>query len=190
MAVPQNSDLSTLIRPDQKSRYSSKPECALPSFGESIPDMETAGQIPRRLDMPAQQILIGLDLMSEGKGENGAANFSARQAPNLPDGGIDAKHICSGMEAQRVTIPEMGNRGGSSSLRLLPALDLAKAYPKFGAQIQKSGRMTRTKPRRFAAFKAFENDEAVLRKALASHPKVNAESFIWTLPGLILVPLK
>lgn len=189
-AIPKNSDLSSLLRPDGKSTYDAKSECALPEFGESISDMTVAGQIPRILDLPPQKVLVGLDLMSEGKGESGAANFSARQLANLPDDGIQAEHICSGIETQRVTIPEMGNRAGTIGQRLLPTADLAKAYPKFGDQIEKNGRVVQTKLKRFAAFKEFENDEAVLRQTLSAHPKINAESSFWTMPGWILVPLK
>jgi len=188
-AIPKNSDISSLLRPDQKSKFEPKAACELPKFGAPIKDLKVAGQIPHRLDLPPQNILVGLDLTSEGKGDNGAGNFSIRQLPNLPDGGIQPQHICSGIETQRVVLQEAGKRAGTMGTRILPSIDLQKSYPKTGQQIEKSGRFIQTKSKRFAAYKTFDNDEAILRSALSNHPMVNKETSIWTMPGWILMPL-
>jgi len=189
-AVLPHSDFSSLLRPNGQSRYSPKPECALPELGAPIETMSVEGRTPFRMDMPPQYFLVSLELMSEGDDTNGLMNRSTRQLPNLPNGGIKAEHICSGLESQKFNVPDAGRRAGLVSLRLLPSLDLAANYPKFGEALAKSDRTVRSKPRRFAAFRAFEDDEVTLRKALSDHPMVKAESSIWTLPGWILIPLR
>ena len=189
IAVPNNSDISDLLRPDNKGTFSEKEACKLPELSVPIAELTVAGRTPLLVELPPQKIFVVSDLMSEGKGENGASNFSLRGLPTLPENGIEDPHICSSLETQRVNIQDAGTRGGTIALRLLPDIDLATAYPKFGASVEKSGRMVQTKTKRFAAFKTFENDEAQLRKALAGNPMVNDSLSFWTIPGWTFVPL-
>jgi len=189
-AVPDNADISDMLRPDKKGRFSAKDVCKLPDLGAPIAELTVAAQTPRLLDLPPQNMFVMGDLMSEGKGDDGAGNLSMRALPRLPGNGIEDPHICSSIETQRVKIQDAGTRTGTIGLRLLPEVDLAAAYPSFGASVEKSGRMVRTKPKRFAAFKTFKNDDAQLRKALADNPMIDEKSSFWSIPGWTLVPLK
>jgi len=188
-AVVPHTDFSSVLRPNGQSRFSPKVECALPESGPPIESMRVGGRTPIRMELPSQYFLTSLELMSEGNGPKNLMQKSIWQLPNLPDGGIRAEHICSGLESQKFKVPEAGRRAGLVALRLLPSLDLATNYPGFGEALSRSGRTVRTKPRSFAAYRAFKDDEATLRRELANHPLVKTNSSIWTLPGWILVPL-
>jgi len=190
IAVPNNSDISDLLRPDNKGRFSAKEACKLPELSAPIAELTAIGRTPRLMELPPQKIFVVSDLMSEGKGENGASNFSLRGLPKLPGNGIQDPHICSSLETQRVNVQDAGTRGGTIALRLVPDIDLATAYPIFGASVEKSGRMIQTKAKRFAAFETFENDESQLRNALAGNSMVDESRSFWTIPGWTFIPLK
>lgn len=184
-------DLSEKLRPltGQAEPLHPLAECRLPTLGEPIEALRVEGNTPRRLDMPSQFVLVVLSLSLKSE-DQGDLQFDTRPLPLLPNGGVNEADLCGPLETQKLRIPESGERLGVVSLRMRPSLDLATAYPAFGTALDKSGRTVRTKSKSFAAFTAFPNDEKILRRALLDHPLVQAESSLWTLPGLILVPLK
>lgn len=165
---------------------SASAECQLPAFGDPIDALSVNGETPRQLTMPPQYMLVMLALFLD-ESERG---FRPEILPQLPENGIEGPDLCGPLETLKMDLPAMGERFGTISLRMHPSLDLAATYPTFGAELTQSGRVVRTSTRDFAVFDTFENDEEVLRDALNEHPMIKEGSSFWTMPGLILVPLK
>ena len=163
-------------------------ECRLPEAGAPIAALSVGGQTPRIYEMPSQYAMVVLDLLAPPPRDSGF--YKVRKLPLLPDGGIWEPDLCGPMETVFMRIPADGKRMGTATLRLRPSLDLAAKYPAFGAKLAASGRVVRTTPKRFAAFRTFPNDEQILREALADHPLVQSDKTMWTMPGYIFVPLK
>lgn len=182
-------DITDRLRPSQTELPAphALAECHLPAFGEPIPALEVNGQIPKRLDLPPQYVIVLLALfVSPTQADD--TFLDARELPLLPDGGIVEADWCSAIETQKMVLPDVGERFGIVGLRLRPSLDLAARYPTFGPRLAESGRVVRTKPKTFAAYRTFPGDEEILREALNGNPLVTGGTTMWTMPGLILVP--
>jgi len=186
-----HADLSEKLRPltGQAEPLHPNEECHLPELGDPIEALRVDGRTPRRLDLPPQFVLVVISLNVKDSGTD-ALEFDVRSLPSLPEGGVNEPDLCGPLETQKLRIPDVGERIGVVSLRMRPSLDLATAYPAFGEALDKSGQTLWTKPKSFAAFSVFSNDEKILRDALTDHPLVKSDSSLWTLPGLTLVPLK
>ena len=166
------------------------PECRLPALGEPLEALRVGEHTPRAMEMTPQYVIVLLDL-KVAPSQDGTLAYDVRKLPDLPGGGVWFPDLCGAIETQRMRIPPEGERLGVAGLRMRPSLDLAERYPKFGAELAASGRTVRTKPkRRYAAFRAFENDEQILRDALLDNSLVAADRSLWTMPGLILIPLR
>ncbi len=185
-----HADLTDKLRPDAGKSFPQHPlpECQLPELGEAIEALTVEGHTPNRLELPPLYGLVLLSMTVDSY-DDGELIFAVDRLPLLPDGGLRPIDLCGPLETQRMRVPAVGDRAGIIGLRMRPSLDLAAAYPTFGAGLAESSRAVRTKPKTFAAFKTFPNDEKILRDALLDHPMIESDRNIWTMPGLILLPL-
>lgn len=158
-------------------------ECVLPELGKLLPAMTANGITPNNFNAPSIAMLSLLSTKAIGTGKS-SPTAAISMAPLLPDGGISGSDTCGPIAAFR----SVGDGSYTSfiGVRLHPSLDLAVAYPAYGAELAKSEQVIQTPPQNFAAYA--ENTVSIedLLRDLSLAP----DTLIWNISDLLLVPLE
>lgn len=169
----------------EKAPVLSRSDCVLPDLGVAMPAMAINGITPRVLDAPAITMLALLSTRPDPEG-GGAPIAGMSMFPPLPDGGVSTSDTCGAISATEFSQGRI--RASFVGLRLNPTLDLATAYPAFGAKLAKSTQVMMTMPMRFMAY---EKNGVSLKELAEISSKARSSTsrmLIWEIDDLLLVP--